>query len=267
MASKAKGDKWSAQQYVKFIGERTRPANDLLSRVTLTSPKTIIDLGCGPGNSTSVLAERYPDAKLTGIDSSPDMIQKAKDTLPALSFEVADLQTFQPEGQVDLLFSNAVFQWLPASSRIQIIRRLIEHLSAGGTLAFQVPVNMSEPSHVAMREAASTPDAPWTKTLSRLNPTREEFPTPSELYEALQPLCSGIEIWKTTYFHTMENHEAIVEWVKGTGLRPFIDPLSETERRGYLQDYLARLKSLYPTQQDGKILLEYPRLFVVAIKA
>ncbi|KAM5357565.1 hypothetical protein ACJZ2D_016136 [Fusarium nematophilum] len=211
MASTQK-DKWSANQYVKFIGERTQPARDLLSRVPLASPKRVIDLGCGPGNSTAVLAERYPDADLSGIDSSPDMIRKAKDTLPGVSFGIADLQTFKPEGPVDLYFSNAVFQWLPGSSRIQIISDLISQLAPGGVLAFQVPFNVSEPSHAAMQETAVAPNTPWEETLRRANPGRDEFPTPAELYDGLKPACSEVHIWKTTYFHTMENHEGIVEW-------------------------------------------------------
>ncbi|KAJ3549128.1 hypothetical protein NM208_g647 [Fusarium decemcellulare] len=266
MASATK-DTWSANQYSKFLNERTRPAVELLRRVPLAEPKRVIDLGCGPGNSTAVLADRYPNANLSGIDSSPDMIQKAKTTLPDVPFDVADLTTFKADGPVDLLFSNAVFQWLPGDSRIQILSRLIEQLSAGGSLAFQVPFNLSEPSHESMRETAFTPNTPWVETFKRTNPVRDEFPSPVELYDGMKPLCSELDIWKTTYYHVLENHEAIVEWVKGTGLRPFIDPLSDSVREEFLQSYLAKLRDAYPIQHDGKVLLPYPRLFVVATKA
>ncbi|KAM0426115.1 hypothetical protein ACHAPT_008746 [Fusarium lateritium] len=266
MASAAK-DTWSANQYVKFVNERTQPSADLLSRVPTTSPKRVVDVGCGPGNSTAVLAKRYPDADVSGFDSSPDMIRKAKDTLPGVAFEVADLQTYKPEGPVDVLFSSAVFQWVPAGSRIQVLRQLLEHLAPGGSLAFQVPFNLSEPSHVSMKETAFAPNAPWVEKLKAANPVREEFPDPSELYDGLRHLCSDLTIWKTTYIHTMENHEGIVEWVKGTGLRPFLEPLSEPERQEYTKQYLERLRAAYPTQKDGKVLLPYPRLFVVATKA
>lgn len=266
-ASAEKEDDWSAKQYAKFLNERTRPSRDLLAQVPLESPKRAIDLGCGPGNSTAVLAERYPDANISGIDSSEDMVRKARETLPELSFDIADLEAFTLNEPVDLLFSNAVFQWLPGKTRIQTITHLVEMLSPGGVLAFQVPNNLSERSHVAMRETAQAPNAPWAKTLSRVNLGRDEFHTPSELHDALSPLCSDVNIWETKYFHTMENHGAIVEWVKGTGLRPFINPLTESEREGYLQHYLGRIKELYPTQQDGTVLLPYPRLFVVATKA
>lgn len=266
-ASRAAGADWSADQYAKFLDERTRPSRDLLARVPTTAPKRIIDLGCGPGNSTAVLAERYPEADLSGIDSSPDMIRKAKETLPGVPFSIADLTTYHPDGPVDLLFSNAVFQWLPGDSRVSIIKNLVSSLSPGGSLAFQVPNNLSEPSHVAIREAAFAPGTPWEETMRRANPGRDEFQTPVELYDALSPLCSSIDIWETKYQHVLENHEAIVEWVKGTGLRPFIDPLSDAEREAYLKEYLARLKKAYPSQHDGKVLLPYPRLFVVATKA
>lgn len=261
------GDDWSAKQYAKFLNERTRPSRDLLAQVPLASPKRAIDLGCGPGNSTAVLAERYPNANISGIDSSEDMIRKARETLPELSFDVADLEKFTPNEPVDLFFSNAVFQWLPGKTRIQIITHLVEKLSPGGVLAFQVPNNLSEPSHVAMRETAQAQNTPWAKTLSRVDLGRDEFHTASELHDALSPLCSDVDIWEVRYFHTMENHEAIVEWVKGTGLRPFINPLSESEREAYLQHYLGRIKELYPTQRNGTVLLPYPRLFVVATKA
>ncbi|SPO07436.1 related to trans-aconitate 2-methyltransferase [Cephalotrichum gorgonifer] len=259
---------WSAKQYAKFLDERTRPARELAARVPLTSPKRVIDLGCGPGNSTAVLVERYPDADISGVDSSADMLAKAKKTLPKLSFGLANLETYTPDdGPVDVFFSNAVFQWLPGQSRIQILTRLVEGLSPGGVLAFQVPNNLSEPSHVAMRDTAAAPNTPWTEKLAHLKKGRDEFPQPTELHDALSPLCSDIDIWETKYFHTMESHEAIVEWVKGTGLRPFLNALSDTEQEGFVREYLARLKEKYPTQRNGTVLLPYPRLFVVATKA
>lgn len=257
---------WSAAQYLKFNTERTRPARDLLARVPLASPELIVDLGCGPGNSTAVIAERYPNASLSGIDSSPDMIRKAKETLPNVHFEVSDLEAYRIDGKADLLFSNAVFQWLPGARRLEIIRTLMQQLAPGGALAFQAPDNLMEPSHVAMRDAAFEKGKPWTETLARAAPARDAFPTEPELYDALQPISSDVDIWRTTYYHIMDNHEAIVEWVKSTGLRPFLDPLDEEQKRAYLENYLSRLRELYEVQNDGKILLAYPRLFVVAVK-
>ena len=258
---------WSATQYLKFLDERTRPARELLAQVPMASPERIVDLGCGPGNSTAVLVERYPAAQVLGMDSSTDMIAKAKAALPDIEFEISDLRTYEPTPGVDLFFSNAVFQWLSSSDRIRIITRLLRSQTVGGTVAFQVPDNLMEPCHVAMREIAEQPDAPWRAALQQSPPNRDTFQTPQELYDALTPLCSHLNIWYTIYHHVLESHEAIVEWVKGTGLRPFIDPLSADQQAAFLQAYLERLTTLYPTQTDGKVLLRYPRLFVVAVRS
>ena len=264
-APRAKDD-WSAKQYAKFLSERTRPSRDLFAHVPLASPARVVDLGCGPGNSTEVLVERYPGATVSGVDSSADMIRRARETLPGLSFEIADLESYRPSDAVDLFFSNAVFQWLPGATRVRILQGLVEALAPSGVLAFQVPNNLAEPSHVAMREAADAPGTPWAEKLAHLRMGRDEFPSARELHDALSPLCAEVDVWETRYFHVMESHEAIVEWVKGTGLRPFIEPLEGAEREGYLEAYLARLREVYPAQRDGTVLLPYPRLFVVATK-
>lgn len=255
---------WSAAQYLKFEAERTRPSRDLLAQVPLSSPKYIVDLGCGPGNSTEVVASHYPEAKIAGMDSSPDMIAKAKTTLPGVEFTVSDLQTYQPDGPVDLYFSNAVFQWLSADDRIRVIKGLFEAQASGGVFAFQVPDNVDEPSHSAMRSVAA--DGPWAETLKRHQPERDPMQSPQEFYDALAPLSSELDIWHTHYQHVLADHEAVVEWVKGTGLRPFVDPLAPEQRDAFLHKYLQEIKKLYPTSVDGKVLLRYPRLFVVAVR-
>ncbi|KAM0346294.1 hypothetical protein ACHAPU_005724 [Fusarium lateritium] len=265
--ARANKDTWSADQYSKFLDERTRPVLDLIARVPNVSPKRVVDVGCGPGNSTVVLAERYPNAQVSAFDSSADMIKKAKKVLPGVSFEVADLLTYSPDGPIDVLFSNAVFQWLPNGKRIEIVSRLLDHVAPGGSLAFQVPVNLDEPSHASMRETADTPNQPWSDAIKRANISRDQFPSAVEIYDGLRHLCSQLDIWQTTYVHVMENHEGIVEWVKGTGLRPYLDPLSDSEREAFIESYLAKLKERYPSQKDGRVLLAYPRLFVVATKA
>ncbi|SPJ71054.1 related to trans-aconitate 2-methyltransferase [Fusarium torulosum] len=265
--ARANKDTWSADQYSKFLDERTRPVKDLIARVPNASPKRVVDVGCGPGNSTAVLAERYPDSQVSGFDSSADMIKKAKKVLPDVPFKVADLHTFKPDSPVDVLFSNAVFQWLPNGKRIEIISKLLDHVAPGGSLAFQVPVNLNEPSHAAMREAADTPNQPWSEALKRANISRDQFPSAIEIYDGLRHLCKDLDIWQTTYMHVMESHEGIVEWVKGTGLRPYLDPLSDSEREAFIESYLAKLKEGYTAQKDGRVLLAYPRLFVVATKA
>lgn len=259
---------WSATQYLKFSGERTRPSWDLVAQVPLKSPRSVVDLGCGPGNSTAVLVERFPDAIIKGIDSSPDMVAKAQVALPGINFILDDLSTYMPprEEPVDLLFSNAVFQWIPYSERIPIIKRLIRSQPPGGVFALQVPDNHMEKSHIAMRLVAEN-GGPWTETLQQLQPSLGPFQTPQEIYDELKPICSSINLWHTYYQHVLDSHEAVVEWVKGTGLRPFIDPLNAEQKAGFLDAYLEKIRQLYPVSIDGKVLLRYPRLFMVAIRA
>jgi trans-aconitate 2-methyltransferase len=235
--------------------------------VPLTRPRHIVDLGCGPGNSTAIVAERFPTADLSGIDTSQDMIRQARQTLPAVPFALADVTTFQPAEPVDLYFSNAVFQWLPNGTRIDVLRRLVSHLRPGGVLAFQVPFNMTEPSHRSMSDVAHAPGTPWEDTMRRAGIARDQFPEPVELYDGLKPLCHDIQIWRTTYFHVLDSHEAIVEWVKGTGLAPYLAVLNDAQKEGYLAAYLDKVRKAYPSQADGKVLLPYPRLFVVATKS
>ncbi|KAK7883430.1 hypothetical protein LTR67_011252 [Exophiala xenobiotica] len=258
---------WNAAQYLKFERQRTRPATDLLAQIPLTSPKRIIDLGCGPGNSTAVLVKQFPEAHITGIDSSQDMIARARKTVPSIDFQLADLSTFRDTESADLLFSNAVYQWIPFDDRIPIFTELISTQKPGGVFAFQVPDNFDEPSHVAMRALAE--EGPWAKTLKGLKdpPTRRPFQSPQVLYDSLKPLCSDVDIWHTHYYHILDDHQAIVEWVKGTGLRPYIDPLQPGEKEDFLKAYLKKIEELYPPLVDGKVCLKYPRLFVVAVRA
>ncbi|KAJ6002377.1 Trans-aconitate 2-methyltransferase [Penicillium sp. IBT 35674x] len=249
---------WSAAQYLKFKDERTQPARDLLARL-----KRVVDLGCGPGNSTAVLESRYPDALLVGMDSSPDMIRQAKSTLPHLKFNIADLNTYTPEALVDLYYSNAVFQWLGREERIGVIKGLIGTQPTGGVFAFQVPDSLDEPSHVLMRETSKA--GPWAAKLPSVS--WDTFQALQEIDNQLKPLCSEMSLFHTSYYHSLKNHEAIIEWVKGTGLRPYVDPLQPGEKDAFLKQYLRCLKETYPSSVDGRVLLRYPRLFVVTVKS
>jgi trans-aconitate 2-methyltransferase len=253
---------WSASQYLKFENERTQPARDLLARIPLKSPTRVVDLGCGPGNSTQVLNTAYPNAHLTGLDSSPDMIKKAQTVLPSHSFQVADLNTWTTDEKVDIFFSNAVFQWLAPADRISVIKRLLEPQEKGTVFALQVPHNLSEPSHVLMGEAAEA--GPWKAKLGGVQ--RERLQSPQEWYDLVKPFVGEVIVFETSYYHSLESHEAVIEWVKGTGLRPFLDPLDEGEKKGFLEVYLSLLKEAYPVSVDGRVLLKYPRLFMVAVK-
>lgn len=192
------------------------------------------------------------------------MIARAKKVLPDRDFHVADLSTYSPDPAepVDLFFSNAVFQWLKADDRIAVIKRLLQPQAKGAVFALQVPHNLNEPSHLLMRETAA--DGPWAGKLAGVQ--RDRFQSPQELYDLVKPFCSQVEIFETSYYHSLESHEAVIEWVKGTGLRPFLDPLDDGEKEVFLKGYLRRLQDAYPVSVDGRVLLKYPRLFMVAVK-
>lgn len=251
---------WKPDLYLKFEDERTRPPRDLLAQIPLTHPRRVVDIGCGPGNSTELLVERWPDADVLGIDSSPAMVRKAGERLPAARFEQADIASWQPPEGTQVLFGNAVFQWVP--DHPAVLARLIEALPDGGVLAVQLPDNVNEPSHRLMVEAAEA--GPWAARIA--GASRDVLPSPAEYYNRLKPLCRRLDIWHSIYNHPLDGAAAIAEWFKSTGLRTFLDPLDETERAAYLADYTARIAKAYPERFDGKVLLRFPRLFIVAVK-
>jgi trans-aconitate 2-methyltransferase len=251
---------WQPSQYLQFADERTRPARDLLSTVRLANPRIIYDLGSGPGNSTAVLAGRYPEAEIIGIDNSEAMLAEARKAHPALRFEHGDLASWQPQGEPDLLFSNATFQWLP--DQMEILARLLKGLKPAATLAVQMPDNLNEPSHRLMQNVAE--QGSWRAKLAKALSARAVLPTPQAYYELLKPYASRLDIWHTIYNHPLDGAEGIIQWVKGTGLRPYLDPLDDDERQHFLAEYTTRIAKAYPTASDGKSLLRFPRLFIVA---
>ncbi|NEW85746.1 MULTISPECIES: trans-aconitate 2-methyltransferase [Rhodopseudomonas] len=253
---------WNAEQYLKFEDERTRPARDLLAQVPTTAPRKVADIGCGPGNSTALLVERWPEAAVIGVDTSADMLRQARERLPHHKFIEANVAHWTAPPGTEVLFANAVFQWVP--DHLKQLKRLLSGLDDGGVLAVQMPDNLDEPSHILMREVAL--QERWRHQLSKAAELRDGLPKPGVYYDALKPLCSRLEIWHTVYNHALDGPEAIVEWVKGTGLRPFIDPLDLPERKAYLAAYTARIAAAYPAQGDGQVLLRFPRIFIVAVK-
>jgi len=253
---------WSAGQYLKFEDERTRPARDLLARVPLAKARKIADLGCGPGNSTELLLERFPDAEVTGIDSSPAMLVAARKRLPQCRFIEADIGQWQPEQGIDLLFANAVFHWVPDHAKV--LARLAEALAPGGVLAVQMPDNLAEPLHVLAAQTAI--EGPWAARLARATEVREQILDPAGYYDVLKPGMARVDIWRTAYNHPLDGPEGIVEWNKSTGLRPFLDPLDAEAQKAFLADYTRRIAEAYPRHPDGKVLLRFPRIFLLVIR-
>ena len=254
------GDDWSAAQYRLFEDERTRPAIDLLNRVPTPSPRQVIDLGCGPANSTELLVRRWPQATVTGLDSSPDMLRQARERLPTVRFLEGDIARWLPEQAYDVIFANAVLQWLPAHERL--LPQLALGLAPGGSLAIQVPDNLDEPSHQLMREVAIS--GPWRERLQGATAARTVIAAPERLYGMLRAICGRIDIWRTTYHHPLDGPDAIIQWLEATGLRPFLAPLDEAARAAFLDAYRQGLAKAYPPLPDGQVLLRFPRLFLVA---
>lgn len=251
---------WNPALYLKFEDERTRPPRDLLARVPLERPRRIVDLGCGPGNSTELLVERWPQADVIGVDNSPAMIEQARTRLPGARFELGDLASWQPPEGTDLLFANAVFQWVP--DHLDVLARLLAALPQGGVLAVQMPDNVNEPSHLLMEEAAAA--GPWADRVAGV--ARDVLPGVGAYYDRLAPLARHVDIWHTLYNHPLDGAAAIAEWFRSTGLRSYLAPLDEAERAAFLTDYTARLEQAYPARVDGKVLLRFPRLFLVAAR-
>lgn len=255
---------WSAAQYLKFEDERTRPAADLLAQVPADlRAGTVYDLGCGPGNSTELLARRFPGRGVRGVDNAADMLKAARQRLPGIDFVECDLATWRPPDPAALLFANAVFQWLP--EHVALMTRLMDGLRPGGMLAVQMPDNLMEPSHLLMEESAQA--GPWKSAFAEGTPRRQPLPAPAAYFDALGPKAARVDVWHTVYNHPMADAAAIVEWVKGTGLRPYLDRIPAQERDGFLADYEARIAAAYAPMADGRRLLRFPRLFIVAVKA
>jgi trans-aconitate 2-methyltransferase len=253
---------WNALQYLKFEDERTRPPRDLLAQVPLQRARMAVDLGCGPGNSTEVLVDRYPDATVMGLDSSRDMLRQARQRLPKCTFIEADLATWTPQEPIDLLFANAVYQWVPDHQ--MAMKRAIECLREGAVLAAQLPDNTREPSHVLMQELANR--GAWARNAGLADAARVDLPSPESYYDLFKPLCQRVEIWHTVYNHVMAGPKAIVEWFKGSALRPFLSALDAPAADDFLEEYTAEIARHYPVRADGQTLLRFPRLFVIATR-
>ena len=254
---------WSAAQYSKFEDERNRPIRDLIGRISTSPVRRALDAGCGPGNSSELLLARFPDATLTGMDNSPNMVNAARQRLPGVRFELGDIANWNVSDEFDVILANAVIQWVPHHETL--LTNLIAKLAPGGSLAVQFPDNLNEPAHCLMREVAA--GGPWAAKLSDATRARAEIHSADWYYRTLRDCGVRVDIWRTTYFHPLAGGaSAVVEWFKGTGLRPFLDPLDEEERASFLAEYQRRVANAYPSLKDGTILLPFPRMFFVAVR-
>ncbi len=254
---------WDPTQYLKFTDLRRRPALDLLMQVPAESPASVYDLGCGAGNITRLLAERWPDAAVTGVDSSADMLGKAQAGAggDAIAWQQADLAGWTPDSPAGVIYSNAAMQWLPDHETL--FPQLIEGLAPGGVLAVQMPRMTEAWTHRAQEETAQ--EGPWRDRLTP-SPSNLTDNPPAFYYDVLTPLVSRLDIWQTEYLHVLEGENPITEWVKGTSLRPYLDRLEGNEETEFLARYSEKVAAHYPPRPDGCTLLPFRRLLLIAVR-
>ena len=243
---------WNPAQYLRFGSERLRPALDLMARIQVDSPESVYDLGCGTGTITGILKERWPDARVTGVDSSASMLERTRDLETGVYWQHADLKHWQPDKAADIVYSNAALQWLDDHGRL--FPRLMATVKPGGVLAVQLPENFSAPSHTSIADTVR--EGHWRE---RLAPFQREQPVaePSFYYDILSQLSNSIDMWETTYMHVLEGDNPVVEWTKGTMLRPLLDNLSEEEGNDFLQSLTEKVAKAYPHRADGKTVLPF----------
>ncbi len=251
---------WNPELYRRFEEERTRPAHDLLARVSLSEVTHAVDLGCGPGNSSELVSARFPRASLLGTDNSESMLKSARERLPECQFELSDIGTWRPSVPPQLIFANAALQWVPHHRAL--FPRLFAALTPGGVLAVQMPDNLEEPSHRLMREVAE--QTPYAGAIGDISNVRSRILAAADYYDLLAPSAALVDVWRVTYLHPMAEPRAIVDWLRATGLRPFLAPLNAEQQAAFLVDYEERIAAAYPARADGKRLLAFPRLFIVA---
>ena len=253
---------WDPEQYLKFAGERTQPVLDLVHRIQLEDPRRIADLGCGPGNSTEALRLRWPQAALIGVDSSPEMIAKARQSHPEGKWLEADAATWRPDAPLDLVFSNAMLHWLPRHD--QVCRHLLGLLAPGGALAVQVPAHYNSPLHREILDLSRDPE--WSERLEKARGVLTHH-APEFYYDVLAPLAARLDLWETTYYHVLGEPEGVLEWFRGSGLRPFLEALSSpAERQRFETMLLERYAVTYPRRGNGMVLFPFRRLFFVAYR-
>lgn len=253
---------WNSEQYLKFKKERTQPSVDLAAKINMENPKRIIDIGCGPGNSTAVLKKRYPDAYILGVDFSPNMIAKAKADYPDMDFMLFDAEKDFDKltGKFDIVFSNACIQWIPNHKKL--LSDMMSILKPNGVLAVQVPMNFEEPIHKIIAEVITRKE--WADKIG----SGRQFYTlkESEYFDVLSELSSDFSMWKTIYMHRMPSHQSIIEWYKSTGMKEYLAVLSENDKIEFEKAVFNEVEKYYPVQKNGEIIFRFPRLFFTAVK-
>ncbi|WP_166134045.1 trans-aconitate 2-methyltransferase [Nocardioides ochotonae] len=251
---------WDPERYLAYGDERGRPFLDLMARVGATAPQRVVDLGCGPGHLTVLLAARWPQADVLGVDASPEMVERARADHPGLTVELGDLRSWVPAAPVDVLVANAVLQWVPG--HLSLLARLLEAVRPGGWLAFQVPGNFAEPSHALRRElAAQEPYA--AHTAGAAEPDAHD---PAVYLAALAGLGCAVDAWETTYLHVLQGPDPVLGWISGTGARPTLEALEAASprlRASFEEELRRRLAAAYPATSYG-VVLPFRRVFVVA---
>ena len=252
---------WSPEQYRHYADERRRPFLELLNRIDAHAPSYVVDLGCGPGALTKILLGRWPTATIEGIDSSPEMIRAAQEFVrPGLSFELGDIAAWTPRRPVDVLMSNAALQWVPG--HLDLMPRLIEGIIPGGWLAFQVPGNFDSPSHTLLHDLRNS--SRWRPLVGDDRVPGARSAAPADYLARLVDLGCSVDAWETTYLHVLPGEDAVLDWVKGTALRPVLDALGEGEDQvAFVAEYAAALRAAYPRDPYGTVF-PFRRIFVVA---
>jgi len=256
--------RWDPGIYERYKAYRDRPALDLMLRIPQDlEPRQIWDLGCGAGEHAAVLKRRHPDARVHGLDSSPDMLAAARARPDEVDWVLGDIAAFAPGRPPDLIFTNAALHWLPGHA--ELYPRLVGALAPGGVFACQVPMTWESAWHEAMRETAA--DGPWAARLADVRGVTR-LGTPQTYYDWLAPLCSELDIRSTVYLHVLEGQDPVVDWMRGTGLRPYLQALEGPEQEAaFLDAYRRRIARLFPARADGATLLPFPRMFIVARRA
>jgi trans-aconitate 2-methyltransferase len=250
---------WDPERYLTYADERGRPFVELLARTDAGEPRTVVDLGCGPGNLTELLAVRWPGAHVVGLDSSAEMVERARATVPGIDFELGDVRDWASSaGQVDVVVSNATLQWVPG--HLHLLPRLVAKATPGGWLAFQVPGNFGEPSHTIRSELAAEP--PYdVHTAEVAVPSSHD---PVDYVRALHALGCEVDAWETTYLHVLRGEDPVFAWVSGTGARPTLQALPPDLRERFEAEFKRRLRAAYPPAADGRVVLPFRRVFAVA---